>query len=114
MIITMPVKLFSLAQDARKVDRDGAILFEFAPPKPNAIREYDWTKKSSFSLSPTECGEILVMDVSEGKEFFHDPNMGSRDAGLLTKKMKWAPLTDGNGRNILSPFSLIVVLKLYF
>ena len=111
MIITMPVKLFSLAQDARKVDRDGAILFEFAPPKPNAIREYDWTKKSSFSLSPTECGEILVMDVSEGKEFFHDPNMGSRDAGLLTKKMKWAPLTDGNGRNILSPFSLIVVLK---
>ena len=82
------------------MDRDGAVLFEFALPKLGAVkdsREYDWNKKSSFSLSATECGDILCMDTTEGKEFLHDPNMGSKDAGIMTKKMRWAPTPDFKG-----------------
>ncbi len=82
------------------MDRDGAVLFEFALPKPGAakdLREYDWNRKASFSLSATECGDVLCMDTTEGKEFLHDPNMGSKDAGIMTKKMRWSPTPDLNG-----------------
>jgi len=81
----------------RTVSRDGALLFEFAPARPDAAREYDWTKKSSFSLSATECGDILAMDLVSGKEFLHDPNMGSANAGMLTKKLKLVATPDEKG-----------------
>jgi hypothetical protein len=91
---------FSPAQggSGKVVEREGSLLFEFAPAKANAAREYDWTKKVTFSLSATECGDVISMDVSDGKEFVHDPNMGSADAGLLMKKLKLIATNDAKGK----------------
>jgi hypothetical protein len=80
----------------RTVTREGTILFEFAPPG-SQMREYDWTKKSTFALDATECGGILVMDNTVGKDFFHDPNLGSNDKGNVVKTLRWSPTQDGNG-----------------
>ncbi len=71
----IPPSYSSVGSKSRSVSRTGALLFEFAPVGATP-REYDWTRKTSFSLSPTECGDVLVMDLAKGVEFFHDPNMG--------------------------------------
>ena len=78
------------------MSREGAILFEFAPVG-NGPRDYDWGKKSYFSLSANECGEVLAMNPSVGKEFLHDPNLGTAEAGKLTKRMKWSITQDSKG-----------------
>jgi hypothetical protein len=83
--------------NSRTVDRLGGLLFEIAPSTGNP-REYDWQKKGTFLLDPTECGELISMERSVGCEFFHDPNMAdSSKAGMVTKKMKWMPSNDGRG-----------------
>jgi hypothetical protein len=51
----------SVTNQFRTVAREGTLLFEFAPPG-LAVRQYNWEKKSSFALNPTECGELLCMD----------------------------------------------------
>lgn len=93
----IPPTFATLSQSRnRVVERQGGLLFEFAPS--SARREYDWGKKCTFLLDPTECAALVVMDHREGAEFFHDPNMASPDkAGLVTKKMKWSPSQDGRG-----------------
>ena len=72
------------------------MLFEFAPSG-NEVRVYDWSRKSTFALDATECGALLSLDKNVGKEFFHDPNLGSPESGVTTKVMKWTPTQDGNG-----------------
>lgn len=80
----------------RTVTREGTILFEFAPPG-SQMREYEWSKKSTFALDVTECGALLVINPKEGKEFFHDPNLGSNGKGNVVKTLKLSPTADGNG-----------------
>jgi hypothetical protein len=61
-------------------------------------REYDWTKKGTFLVDPTECGDLLSLDTSRPSvEFIHDPNAGAEKAGQIMKKMKWAYSPDGKG-----------------
>jgi hypothetical protein len=71
----IPPTFNSLSATSRSIAREGSIMFEFAPSA-GGPREYDWTRKASFSLSVAECGELLAMDRNAGVEFFHDPNMG--------------------------------------
>lgn len=92
----IPPTFVKTSDKARSVSRSGVILLEFAPVGAGP-REYDWSRKASFSLSPTECGEILAMDQSKGVEFFHDPNMGDAEAGKVTKKLKLTPTMDMKG-----------------
>jgi hypothetical protein len=92
----IPPTFSSSGVKARSVSRTGAILLEFAPVGASP-REYDWTKKATFSLSPTECGEILAMDIAKGVDFFHDPNMGESEAGKVVKKLKLSPTADMKG-----------------
>jgi len=82
----------------RTVSRDGALLFEFAPAG-SQPREYEWSKKATFSLSPTECGEICRLNEAIGTpiNFIHDPNMLGPESGKITKQMKWTPAPEGNG-----------------
>ena len=81
---------------SRNVKQQGGLLFEVAPCV--GTREYDWTKKSTFLLDPTECGEIVSMEKQVGCDFFHDPFMSDPNkAGLITKKMSWKPSQDGRG-----------------
>ena len=49
------------------------MLLEMAPMV--GPRDYDWTKKASFLLDPTECGELICLQCVKGEqvEFFHDP-----------------------------------------
>jgi len=76
------------------LSREGGLLFEFAPS--TTIREYDWSKKTTFFLSATECGEVLNRGAT-GCEFLHDPGAQSDSAGQITKKMKWSPTPDQKG-----------------
>lgn len=87
----IPPTFSMISPTGRRVDRDGTMLFEFAPVG-NAAREYDWNRKSTFSLSPTECGEFLAMDVSTGVDFFHDPKMGGNEAGNDIKRYRFRSL----------------------
>lgn len=59
----------------RTVMREGTLLFEFAPPGKNP-REYDWSKKLTFSLNPTELGELVNMKESDSLNLLHNPNLG--------------------------------------
>lgn len=92
----IPPSLNKLESNAKVVSREGALLLEFAPIG-NAAREYDWSKKITFALAPTECGSFLAMSKATGVEFFHDPNMGGAAAGTVTKKLKCSVAPDGGG-----------------
>jgi hypothetical protein len=83
---------------SRTVNKEGGILLEFAPTG-SQPREYDWSKKASFLLDATECGELLIMpkDTKNGIDFVHDPNMGGEKSGQVTKKLRTAPMADGKG-----------------
>jgi hypothetical protein len=63
-----------IANGVRTVDREGALLFEFAPAV--STREYDWSKKISFALDPTECAELVRFKETETVSFMHNPNLG--------------------------------------
>ena len=81
---------------SRIVDKHGGLLFELASS--TSPREYDWQKKGTFLLDPTECGELIVMDRSVGAEFFHDPNLNdATKSGQITKRMTWKPSQDSRG-----------------
>lgn len=81
---------------SRVVSREGGLFMEFASS--SGPREYDWSRKGTFLLTATECGDLLMLDrTSTGLEFFHDPNMGSQSMGQVTKKVKFATAPDGKG-----------------
>ena len=61
----------------RVLSKDGGMLIEIAPI--SGVREYDWTKKATFLLDPSECGEILCfheMKAATEVSFLHDTFMG--------------------------------------
>ena len=62
------------------VTRQGGFLFEFAPST-TVAREYDWTKKTTFFLDVTECGDLLH-SAADGIDFMHDPNAQGPTAGM--------------------------------
>jgi hypothetical protein len=68
---------YSAAGQNVKISREGTLLFEFAPSGAGP-REYDWTKKASFSLGATECAEIARLKEGSSVEFLHDPNAGCK------------------------------------
>jgi len=77
---------FKMNGKSQVVDREGALLFEFAPIG-KGPREYDWTKKASFSMSVGECGEMIRAKDGTSTEFLHDP-------GASSKLMPRSSLTD--------------------
>lgn len=86
-------------KQSQTVSREGGMLFEFAPIG-NGPREYDWSKKTTFLLDATECGEIIANDAKfqkDGVEFSHDPNAQSDKSGQITKKLRINPTPDGKG-----------------
>lgn len=86
---------FTETAKARTVEREGTLMFEFAPA--TGSRQYNWGQKIAFGVSPTECGEFLAMDKSKGLELTHDPYAGGPDAGKVVKKLKVAPTADNKG-----------------
>jgi len=91
---------FASKGSSRIVSKNGGLLLEFAPA--SGVREYDWTKKGTFLLGPTECGDILTMrpDNKEGLEFLRDPKMGSPQTGNTAKKLRILPITFIDGRSM--------------
>jgi hypothetical protein len=77
------------------VSKEGGLLFEFAPAT-TTPKEYDWSKKATFLLDVTECGDLLTKR-KDGCEFIHDPGALSATAGQVIKKMKWTPMSNDNG-----------------
>ena len=83
----IPPTYTTAASGSQVLSREGALFFEVAPigSKP---REYDWSKKETFSLCATECGDILHGLHSRGSnsdhiEFFHDPSMGGKPHAII-------------------------------
>lgn len=86
----------SQGSSSRIVDRQGGLLFELAAS--TQPREYDWQKKGTFLLDPTECAELISMDTRVGCDMFHDPNLNDQSrSGQVTKRMQWKPSQDGKG-----------------
>eukprot|EP00887_Chlorella_sp_A99_P007722 scaffold20.g7722.t1 len=72
------------------VSQEGKLLLEFANAR--AEREYDWQSKESFSLSATECADLLEgLERGEGRSLFHDPNKMREGEGTITKSFSIAP-----------------------
>ena len=78
----IPPSFSKSGKSGRTVSREGSLLLEFAPVGSNP-REYNWNQKVTFSLSVSECGEILAMDRTKALEFLHDPNMGGKSLPCL-------------------------------
>jgi hypothetical protein len=107
----------------RTVAKEGALMFEFAP---GSNKEYDWTKKSLFALSATECGELVRSKDADTVSFVHSPGMLSKrlieywcDANVylscllfpflcfraagdttISKRLTVAPVADGKGTQL--------------
>jgi len=79
--------------------KPGALKIDFAPsrsdenanPSAGGYSGYDWKKKITLQLNVLEIGTLLAFNANpqatEAK-FYHDPNMGTEDAGLVTKELK--------------------------
>jgi hypothetical protein len=76
----------------------GRVLLELCAAK--GKRSYDWENKISFTLSPLEVAQLEVNRLSKQKtEFFHDPNMLSKQQGQITKSFRMDK-TETGGYNI--------------
>lgn len=69
---------FKATDKSMTIARDGSFFLEFAPSTGTGTREYDWTRKTSFSLSPLECAEITRLNEKGAVEFVHDPNQNCK------------------------------------
>jgi len=78
--------------------RAGGILFDIAPA--SGTKSYDWLKKETFRLNPTECGEFLALhavpSVSE-IEFLRGPNENNKRINRFSKRLNLKTNPDGNG-----------------
>lgn len=83
------------ADGAVILEKEGSMFLEFAPS--TGPRQYDWSRKQILALSVVELGTILGLTMSESCEFFHDPNMGSSNAGMVRKSLKVEPMPDKTG-----------------
>lgn len=77
------------------LEREGSVFMEFAPS--TGPRQYDWSRKQIFALSVIELGGLLGLTTSENCEFFHDPHMGSSNAGMVRKTLKVEGMPDKTG-----------------
>ncbi|GAB2290540.1 Single-stranded DNA-binding protein why2, mitochondrial [Dionaea muscipula] len=78
-----------------KVDRRGSMMLTFSPAV--GERKYDWERKQLFALSVTEIGSMISLGANDSCEFFHDPSMGSSNAGQVRKSLSVKPHMDGSG-----------------
>lgn len=92
----IPPTFENKSKKSRIIQREGTILFEFAPVG-QSPREYNWDAKTLFSMDATECGAFLTFDTSKGVEFTHDPRMGTPEAGQTMKKLSINASPDGKG-----------------
>mmetsp|Transcript_10854 Transcript_10854/g.14777 ORF Transcript_10854/g.14777 Transcript_10854/m.14777 type:complete len:259 (+) Transcript_10854:110-886(+) len=76
------------------LEKAGGVMLEIA----HAVgeRQYDWTNKQKFQLSPVEALK-LISEAPKGCKFFHDPNMGKAGQGTVAKMFAASPMPDGNG-----------------
>lgn len=77
------------------LEREGSIFLEFAPS--TGPRQYDWTRKQVLALSVVEVGSLVALTMSDSIEFFHDPHLGTSDAGMVRKSLKVEPMNDRSG-----------------
>lgn len=81
--------------------RAGTMFMEFAAADQSSAqngfgeRRYDWAKKQTFALSPTEMGGFIVSDQFA---LMHDPNKGRQGLeGTVMKTLRVQPMADGSG-----------------
>eukprot|EP00798_Chlamydomonas_sp_ICE-L_P021232 gene21232-28148_t len=88
------------------VEREGALLLQFAPIGANTTgtnvgqRKYDWSTNLLFAMSPNEMGMFLIDKTSF--EAFHDPNKGKAGEGTQTKKLILSPSGNNDGAFFLN------------
>ncbi|KAI5065350.1 hypothetical protein GOP47_0020045 [Adiantum capillus-veneris] len=86
---------FKNREGAFVLEKEGTMFLEFAPS--TGPRQYDWTQKQVLALSVVEMGSLVALTMSDSIEFFHDPNLGSSDAGKVRKSLKVEPMNDRSG-----------------
>jgi hypothetical protein len=63
----------------RTIDRQGAMLLEFAAPSGGAgTKGYDWTKKQLFSLKVAEMAQIIRLSETGSLTLTHNPNLSGK------------------------------------
>ena len=75
--------------------------------KSSATRRFLWLHQHFHSHSHSSYLTLfsfhhLIKTQKVGKEFFHDPNLGSADSGKVQKKMTWTPTADKKGMSRLA------------
>lgn len=78
-----------------RVKKNGSVMLTFFPAV--GQRQYDYSKKQLFALSPTEVGSLISLGSAESCEFFHDPSMKSSHEGQVKKSLSITPLGNDNG-----------------
>eukprot|EP00250_Pteridium_aquilinum_P035415 c9368_g2_i1 orf=60-749(+) len=77
------------------LQKEGSLFMSFAPS--TGPRQYDWCRKQFIALSATELGGLVALTTSDNLEFYHDPHMGSSDAGMVRKALKVEGMGDKSG-----------------
>lgn len=97
----IPSTFSSSGTNSYVVSKEGGLLLEFAPAT-QQIREYDWTKKVTFLLDSTECGDLIHLGKTSASkssqiDFLHDPNKGGAQEGQISKKLRIATMPENKG-----------------
>lgn len=77
------------------LEKEGLLFMSFAPS--TGPKQYDWGRKQFFALSVAELGGLVSLTFSENVEYFHDPHMGSSNAGKIRKCLKVEGMPDKSG-----------------
>ena len=99
---SIPPSYKTAGADAIAVDRQGVLLLGFTPSNGDGQKGYAWQQKQLFSLSATECGEMMTLGAAAARPelaFHHDPGMGTPDEGANSKELTLTPIPDGSGQD---------------
>ncbi|GAB4861176.1 hypothetical protein Ancab_036333 [Ancistrocladus abbreviatus] len=91
-------KFTKIESGGLRVDRRGVMMLTFSPAV--GERKYNWEKKQVFALSVTEVGSLISLGPNDSCEFFHDPSMGSSNAGQVRKTLSVKAHADDVVNNI--------------
>jgi hypothetical protein len=65
---------------AKKIKKDGSVVFELTPANSSGNGVFDWHKKVIYRLYPVELGSLITCDLKKGLEFTQEYSLNGRFA----------------------------------
>jgi hypothetical protein len=77
---------------AKKIKKDGSVVFELTPANSSGNGVFDWHKKVIYRLYPVELGSLITCDLKKGLEFTQEYSLNGRFTFLCYSGTFFYPL----------------------